>query len=45
MKRLAASVIGSLLGLIGWWCIEWRSRLEQWAVGEAVDEYKWGGSE
>lgn len=45
MKRLTASVIGSLLGLIGWWCIEARQRLEDWAHGTESDEFKVGGTD
>lgn len=46
MKRLTASVIGSLLGLIGWWCIEWRQRLEDWANGTDADDWlKPGGTD
>lgn len=43
MKRLTASVIGSLLGFVGWWCIEWRQRLEDWASDD--DWLKPGGTD
>lgn len=28
MKRLAISLLCSLLGLVGYWALEWRERLE-----------------
>lgn len=40
MKRVAISMLCSLLGLIGYWALEWRERLEGGEIkagGTSVD--------
>lgn len=44
MKRLAASIASSILGLIGIWALELQRRVQVWA-GHDDDLYRWGGTD